>query len=81
MKMKIAFRYYSFFVSTVYGQDILTERHYYKNRFSKSKQSPERLPEIKNNTLFVKKNEVVRLSASTETLLRIMLEKFQEFQA
>jgi hypothetical protein len=65
---KIAFRYYSFFVSTVLRtRYFITERHYYKivTRFSKSKKTKSgTFAEIKNNTLFFKKkNEVVRLSS------------------
>jgi hypothetical protein len=55
------------FVSTVLRtRYFITERHYYKivTRFSKPKKTKsERLPEIKNNTLFSVKNEVVRLSS------------------
>jgi hypothetical protein len=53
MKMKIAFRYYSFCQHSFTDKIFIIERHYYKivTRFSKSKKT-ERLPEIKNNTFF-----------------------------
>jgi Fe(3+) dicitrate transport protein len=51
-----------------YGQDILSQNDTITKLspvlVNPKKQSPERLPEIKNNTLFFKKkNEVVRLSS------------------
>jgi Fe(3+) dicitrate transport protein len=69
MKMKSAFSLLVLFVSIqFYGQDNLSQTDTITKLsavlVNPKKQSPERLPEIKNNTLFSgKKNEVVRLSS------------------
>jgi hypothetical protein len=85
MKIKSAFSLLVFFVSVqFYGQDNLSlERHDNKivSRFSKpKKKSPERLPDIKNNTLFCKKNEVVRLSSINGNFAHNAREIFSRIQ-
>jgi hypothetical protein len=56
MKMKIAFRYYSFLSAQFYGQDILSQNDTITKLspvlVNPKKQSPERLPEIKTTLFF-----------------------------